>query len=191
MRQLPDIDDDSGDQPRTRVRAVARYTAGWLVVAIAVVAGALLTVGDREEEVGLPPLRETELTEAARAAECEFRTSGGVLVLRPDVSGPPAAAARPDVYTRAPEPTTLVGALRRGIVVIHYRPSLSEEQIDRLARLQQAVPAGTIVTPNRAMPFAVAVTAWRRLLACRDFEDSTMDAIRLFRGRYIGSGPDA
>jgi hypothetical protein len=41
------------------------------------------------------------------------------------------------------------------------------------------------------MPFAVAVTAYRRLLGCRDLNQSSVDAIQLFRGRFVGSGPDA
>ena len=34
------------------------------------------------------------------------------------------------------------------------------------------------------------VTAWRRLLGCSRFGGGTIDAIRLFRGRFIGTGPD-
>jgi len=36
----------------------------------------------------------------------------------------------------------------------------------------------------------VAVVAWRRVLGCREYARGAPDAIRLFRGRFIGSGPD-
>ena len=40
------------------------------------------------------------------------------------------------------------------------------------------------------MRYEVAVAAYRRLLGCTRFTDAAIDAIRLFRGRYIGIGPD-
>jgi hypothetical protein len=46
------------------------------------------------------------------------------------------------------------------------------------------------VTPNEDMPYLVAVVTWRRLLGCRTVSDVTTDAVQLFRGRYLGSGPD-
>jgi hypothetical protein len=34
------------------------------------------------------------------------------------------------------------------------------------------------------------VTAYRRLLGCRELSQPSIDAIQLFRGRFVGSGPD-
>lgn len=171
--------------------ALLLYALGWLLAGLLVVAIAVLIVRDGEgDEISLPPVRETRLSDAARAAGCQLRQSFDPDALRPAVTGPQAPAARPDVYTRAPRSSRLTGALRRGIVVIHYRPSLAGARVDQLERLQQAVPEGTIVAPNAEMPYAVAATAWTRLLGCSRFEDATLDAIRLFRGRFIGRGPD-
>lgn len=153
------------------------------------VAFALLRVG-RDEEVSLPPVRQTELREAAVAAGCELREDRPGLRLAPPVVGPRASAARPGVYSRPIATRALVGAIRTGTIVILYRPPLPEDRVEQLEEIQQAVPGGTIVAPSRGMRYGLAVTAWRRLLGCRRFDGRTIDAVRLFRGRFIGSGPD-
>ncbi len=139
----------------------------------------------------MPPVQETKLEDAATAAGCELRHDILGRVQDPPVAGPRTTApTRPGVYTKIPQQTALIGALRRGIIVIHYRPSLPREQIEQLERLHEALPEGTIVTPNPKMPYEAAATAWQRLLGCRRFREESMDAMRLFRGRYIGLGPD-
>jgi hypothetical protein len=81
--------------------------------------------------------------------------------------------------------------MRHGIVVIQYRPGLSAGLLDVLTALQSAVPKGTIVAPNATrMPYEVAATAWRRVLGCPRLDATTIDAVRLFRGRFVGSTPD-
>lgn len=168
-----------------------RYVAVWLLAgAVVAFVGLQLLRGAGDDEGGLPPVRETELVDASRTAACELRRPRRDQALQPPVSGPPGITSRPGVYEQAPPPAALIGAIRRGVIVIHYRPSLGEEPLAQLQRLQEAVPGGTIVTPNESMPYEVAVTAWRRLLGCRSFRDETLDAIRFFRGRYIGSGPE-
>ncbi|MDP9385056.1 MAG: DUF3105 domain-containing protein [Actinomycetota bacterium] len=176
---------------RPHSRAVLRYAAGWLVAGLAAVglAFALLRLGG-DEEVSLPPVRQTDFTEAAVAAGCELRGDRPAQRLAPPVVGPRAAPARPGVYSRPLSSRALIGAMRMGTVVIHYRPPLSEDRVEQLQKLQQAVPVGTIVAPYDGMRYALAVTAWRRLLGCRRFAGATIDAVRLFRGRFIGSGPD-
>ena len=175
--------------PRPR-SALARYAATWLVAG-AVVAALLVVLLDGEETVELPPVRQIELVEAARAARCDFEQAGN-RPLNPPVEGRAAAPAAPGVYDVSPDVAMLVGALRGGRVVIHYRPGLSTDRVRELERLQEAVPEGTLVVPNATrMRYEVAITAWRRLLGCPRFTDEVIDALRLFRGRYLGSGPDS
>ena len=58
-------------------------------------------------------------------------------------------------------------------------------------RIEQ-IPAGTILAPNGTrMPYALAVTAYRRLLGCPRVTPATLDAVQLFRGRFVGGGPEA
>jgi hypothetical protein len=162
--------------------------AGALVATLAVVA----LDGPAEDTVSLPPVRQTELREAARSAACDLRLTGSFERSNPAAAGPRVATPlAPGVYDRPADADRLVAALRRGVIVIQYRTGLAKRHVKQLQELQRAVPSGTIVAPNgTGMPFAVAATAWRRLLGCPELTDTTIDAIRLFRGRFLGSGPD-
>lgn len=167
------------------------YIAAWAVTGAAVALVIVAVLGGGDDEVALPPVRETELRQAAREAGCELRAGSGRRGDEPPVEGPPARPAAAGFYEDTPGERALVGAMRRGLVVISYRRDLPEEARDLLQTVQSAVPEGTIVAPNDRMRFVVAVTAWRRLLGCPRVAPNMLDALRLFRGRFIGSGPDS
>jgi hypothetical protein len=170
----------------------AGYVAAWLAGTAVVAALAIALLDDGEgEKVSLPPIRETQLVDAARHAGCELRRARARERTDPTVDGPAAAqAANAGFYDDAPDTPTLVAALRRGVVVIHFRPELDDERVDELREVQEAAPNGTIVTPNPTMAFEVAATAYRRLLGCPRATDASMEAALLFRGRFLGSGPE-
>lgn len=178
---------------RSRRRAVAGYVALWLLGA-ALVVGILVALldGAEDENVALPPVRQIDFMTAAQRAGCEVRRPRRGEVTNPPVDG--AAEPRPaspGFKKEAPKVGELLAALRRGVVVIHFRPGLDEARVEQLEVMQRAVPDGTIVTPNATgMRPEVAATAFRRLLSCPRYTDATLDALRLFRGRYVGSGPD-
>jgi hypothetical protein len=180
--------------PRRNRGALAGYVVVWLIGAAAVVGGVAVALsGGGEDTVALPPVRQIELAAAARSAGCEFRRTRRGEVTNPPVDGARAAAPEsPGVKDDPPSrEASLIAALRRGVVVIHYQPGLADDRVDELKKMQEAVPEGTIVTPNTTrMTYAVAATAYHRLLGCAHFTDATLDALRLFRGRYVGSGPD-
>jgi Protein of unknown function (DUF3105) len=182
---------DDGGRNGSRVATLA-YAAAWLVAATVIV-GVLLAVLDTGEpdDVSLPPVHETELARAADRAGCELRRAGSHERLNPPVTGGLGALpARPGFYDESPSASSLLAALRNGVVVIQFR-ELDDSGIDLLRSFQEAVPGGTIVAPNETgMPFVVAVTAYRRLLGCRELNAASVDAIQLFRGRFVGSGPD-
>jgi hypothetical protein len=172
--------------------ATLAYAATWLVAA-AVIVGVLLTVLDSGEpdEVSLPPVHETELRTAAARAGCELeRAHAGERLNPPVLGGAASAPATPGFYEDPLDGESLLAAMREGVIVIHFS-ELAPSDLDLLRDVQDAVPDGTIVVRNdSAMPFVVAVTAYRRLLGCRSLDGSSVDAIQLFRGRFIGSGPD-
>jgi hypothetical protein len=180
-----------GSRNGSRLATLA-YVAAWLVAA-AVIVGVLLAVLDsgEPEEVSLPPVHETELDTAAARAGCELqRAHAGELLNPPVLGGAAAAPAAPGFYEESLDGESLLAAMREGVIVIHFR-DLSSSEVDLLRDFQEAVPDGTIVVRNETgMPFAVAVTAYRRLLGCRTLNQSSVDAIQLFRGRFVGSGPD-
>lgn len=176
------------------VGAIARYAIVCLAIgaAVAGVVVAILGGSDRGTQATLPPVRETQLVKAVEASGCELRRARGREQLTPPVDGPPGTPARPRFYEDAPPLEKLTAALRRGVIVIYYDDGVDGERLELLRSLQMVVPTGTIVAPDATgMPYEVAVTAYRRLLGCERFTDTTIDAIRLFHGRFIGLGPDS
>lgn len=148
--------------------------------------------GGGREEVELPPLQETRLASAARTAGCELRRDRGPGRLNPPATGPRrAAAAAPGVYDAPPPPDEVIAAVRRGIITIQYDEALTGDERDQLEAVQRVLPGGTIVAPNTTrMPYRVAAVGWRNMLGCRRLSGQAIDALRLFRGRYVGRGPD-
>lgn len=191
MRTLERVDlRRGGDGSRL---ATLTYVLGWLVAAAAII-GVLLPVIDdgKPDEISLPPVHETELDKAARQARCELRRARESERLNPPVTGGIGAIpARPGVYETSPGASALAASLRNGVVVIQFR-GLDSDDVELLRTVQEAVPDGTIVAPNdTGMPFAVAVSSYGRLLGCPQLSKESIDAIQLFRGRFVGSGPDA
>jgi hypothetical protein len=175
-----------------RAWPTAAYVAAWLAGA-AVVAGLAIVVLDDGEsgDVALPPIRETQLADAAREAGCELRRLRRGARTDPAVEGPPSAqAAHAGVYDEPPDSGSLVAALRRGVVVIHFHPDLDGGRIDELRDIQESAPNGTILTPNATMAYEVAATAYRRILGCPRATDASLEAALLFHGRFLGSGPE-
>jgi Protein of unknown function (DUF3105) len=187
-RGMPTGSHGDGLKPAGR-KALVAYALGWVVPAAVIVGTALAILHDGEETVALPPVQETELTSAAFDAGCVLRRGRSARGSVP-VDGGPAQPAKPGVYDATPSTPALVAAMRRGVVIIHYAPDLPETDVEQLRTVQESAPKGTLVTPNEHMPYRVAVTAYRRLLGCDRFDGQTADALQLFRGRYVGAGPD-
>jgi hypothetical protein len=181
----------SSEHRPARWPALVFYVVSWLAIGAAVAGVVIALLHGADDEVELPPVRATELTRAADAADCRLRRGGQRASAAPAVEGPRAAPARGGTYTRALPEAGLVGAMRRGAIVIHYRRDLGEDDVERLETLQQTLPRATILVPHEGMPYRLAATAWRRLLGCRQLSARTLDAIQLFRGRYVGQGPEA
>jgi hypothetical protein len=177
----------------TRRGALLLYAAGWLL-GVGLIVGLVLAIfGKGDDTVSLPPVRETELVDAAVHSRCELRTARTGERLNPPVDGPAGRpAAAPGFYDQPLSSAALAAAVRRGIIVIQFRADLDGRDVDALKSLQAAVPVGTIVAPNNTgMRFELAVTAYRRLLGCPRFSAQALDAVQLFRGRFLGSGPDS
>lgn len=169
------------------------YAAAWLAGVGLVVGLVFVFFGAGDGTVSVPPVRETELVDAAVQSRCELRTARPGERLNPPVDGPVGArAAKPGVYDQPVASADLAAAVRRGIIVIQFRDGLDGRLVDALKALQAAMPAGTIVAPNGSgMRFELAVTAYRRMLGCPRFSAQGLDAIQLFRGRFLGSGPES
>jgi hypothetical protein len=174
-------------------RAALAYAAAWLCAAAIVVVPIALLRPDHDASVAVPPIRDTQLMDAARRSHCVLERAGPEQALNPPVDGPARRRpARAGVYQRPLSQVALTSALRHGVVAIQVRDGLDGDTRDTLESIQSALPGGTILAPNGTrMPFAVAVTAYRRLLGCPRITSATLDAVQLFRGRFVGAGPEA
>ena len=173
--------------------AVGRYTLAW-VAAAAVAVGLTRLIADEPARTATAD----PVTLAAQRAGCVLRTdaggatAGSLDVMQPPTFGPPAVPAAAGVYTRAPRTEAVVGSLRRGTVVLQYRADTRRGTVMRLRRVVVLAPFAAIVTPDRTgMRYAVAATAWGRLLGCPRAGPKALMAVQAFALRYRGRGPDA
>lgn len=163
---------------------------------------------DEREGTEPPAWEETNLVAAAEAAQCELRENlpnEGATHLPPD-SDPPDYKTNPPTsgnhveppyqqadgaYSEPPNPINVVHSLEHGRIAIQYSPDLSEEDQLALRGLYDTLYAGALLFPNPDMPYAVAVTSWRNLLGCEQFEGAaTLDAIRAFGAAKFGKSPE-
>ena len=171
----------------TNLRALAAYIAGW--IATAGVAAVLGLLAVRTISPDTSPLRRHDPIAAVRD-RCVVRAT--TAPQRPPVAGRRSAPAGTGVYSASPSVRRLVGALRRGVVIVQYRPGLSGTDVERLRRTFGSTAGLRIVTPDAtAMPYVVAGTAWGRLIGCRRLDASVISALSRFATRYQGLGPDA
>ncbi len=175
-------------------RRLATYVLSWVAAGAMTTAVVLVLLrsGDgprRAPTVTLPPVREIALVDAVRKSRCRLQRSRRGSPLRAATARTQPAAPR--IYNAAPATQTLNAATRRGIIVIQYHPQTPAKRIEQLRQLQRTVPHGTILAP--ATPTrrdALIVASYQRLLRCPQISDATLNALHLFRGRFIGRGPE-
>lgn len=177
---------------------VVRYATTWLVAGCLAAGAVVIAVRGTSEPRPARPATVAEPRASAPAASCVVRRDSGrvassaLRVMQPPTLGPRARPAPPGIHTRPLPPAALVGALRRGVIVVQYRPSLRRALVKRLRREFGGDDPPTIVTPDATgMRFAVAVTAWSRLLGCASARGDALAAAHDFRRRHAGVGPDA
>jgi hypothetical protein len=177
---------------RASAVAIGRYALAWIAAVAIAVGFARILFADAQ-----PVARVDPVTLAAQQAGCVVRsdaggaTAGELDVMQPPTFGPPAAPAATGVYTRAPRTEAVIGSLRRGVVVLQYRMGTPRETVVALRRLVALAPFASIVTPDRTgMRYAVAATAWGRLLGCPRASGKALVAVHAFAMRYRGRGPD-
>lgn len=160
------------------------YLAGWLLAGLLVAAAALLVLGGGDSGSGtrpaVPTVKEIKLVDAMRSARCRMRA-------RLPRSSPQPRVPRPGVFDAPLDPAMQERALARGIVVIEYRRDLPGWFVRQLEAVQRVIPAGTIVAPApERRTHALRAVAHRRVLTCADIGRSALDAVQLFRGRFVG-----
>lgn len=170
-------------------RSTLRYATGWLAAGVVVLGLVLFVAGRPEPKVTLPPVQGTSLASAVRTSGCDLRVAVEGRPTDPPTDGDAEGlAVAPGAYEDPVAPERLVAAMRRGLVVLHFRPDrVADEVPDELEVVREALPRATILAPDLDMPYAVAITAYRRLLGCERYDRRALDAMRFFRGRFVGS----
>jgi hypothetical protein len=176
---------------RTSRQALVRYAAAWLLAGLA--AALLVVLALRQAESDPRPGRAADPLQQVTASGCVLEDPRGrpANVSRPPVAGPPARPVSDGMYSEPQRRERLVGALRRGVVVIQYERRLPAAEVALLRRAFEApVPRRVVAPDGSGMTFKVAATAWGRLIGCSKLDDRVTEALRRFARRYAGRGPD-
>jgi Protein of unknown function (DUF3105) len=155
-----------------------------------------------------------DLNAAARAAGCELKDSRATGVASHTASldekvnykdNPPTNGrhfgepAEDGLYYEAPPDEMLVHSLEHGRVIVWAKPGLPRDVRQTIRALFDEDDYQMLVVPRRNMEPAVAATAWNRdpapggtgrTLACDEWNDDVVDAIRAFRDEHRSNGPE-
>ncbi|MEK6251386.1 MAG: DUF3105 domain-containing protein [Actinomycetota bacterium] len=159
-----------------------------------------------------PPVKVSNLKLAAKKAGCVLRLGlpdEGHTHIPPDSpnpdykTNPPTSGTHVDVpfqqadgaYLEEPKEIFFVHSLEHGRMEIQYSPKLAERDQLALRGLYDTLYGGTLLFPNKQMPYKVAATTWTNLIGCKTYKGPiTLDAVRDFGkttwGRF-GSEPVA
>jgi hypothetical protein len=206
-------------QAHARRRLVAVTLAALFGVGI-VVAGIVLATSGGDDPASTrsadgatvppPPVRERDLSAAAKAAGCTVRehanegsehVEGPVNDYR---TNPPTSGAHNQVPAEdgfydpggSPAKENAVHSLEHGRVLFQYKPGTDARRRAQLEAVANEDVKGQggyhtlLLENNTEMDAEVAATAWTRSLTCARFTDRSFDALRAFRESYVDKGPE-
>ena len=94
-------------------------------------------------------------------------------------------------YAEPISPLRYIHALEHGRVALAYSSELPEQAQLELKGLFDDDAGAILLFPYDEMPYAVAAVAWTRLLGCESYAGAaTLSAVRSFRDRWRGRGPE-
>jgi hypothetical protein len=159
-------------------------------------------------KIKLPDPRTTDLQAAAKAAGCTVKTekdegrghedktfTEADYKTNPPTSGTHyPVAAQDGIYEPGNSPALgeSTHSLEHGRIDVQYKPGTSK---DVIAKLEAFVGENggyhmLLFENTTKMQPALAATAWDQSLKCDRVTDSTWDALRTFRDRYLDKGPE-
>lgn len=167
---------------------------------------------DCREGTAPPPIQFGDLEESAKQASCELKLElpdeGNTHVpdsepVRYETTPPTSGNHNPvpisdgafttpvtDDTSKKPNIRNQVHAMEHGRILIHYKPSLSEENQLALKGVFDEEPGGVLLFPDPTIPYDVAVTAWTNEVLCPTYSATVLDVVRNFRDTYLGNGPE-
>ncbi len=163
-----------------------------------------------DERVGVttkpgPLATADKLPQAAKAAKCVLRNpkDEGSTHLLPSQPAPkygsnPAVSGNHDPIPLANgvyrSPITnfrhALHTLEHGRVEIQYQPDLPEADQLKLKGVIDEDFRDMVMFQNEKMQWQVAAAAWDHYLGCKTYSEKVLDAIRAFRDKYRGNGPE-
>ena len=197
----------------SRRKRLGIVLGGVVAAAVALIVVLAVASGDEtspEVRGVLPPARETNEAEAARAAGCELQTHrsegrGHTSETVQYKTNPPTSGshdptpAQEGIYPAdgPPDLEQSVHALEHGRVLIQYKAGLPQREVDRLRTLAETFEVkgtagyhGLFFQNQTNMPAQVAATAWTKSLTCPRMNDRVFDAIRTFWRTNVDKAPE-
>jgi hypothetical protein len=145
-----------------------------------------------------PAVKVGDLTAAAQKAGCTLRLGlpdEGHTHIAPDSptphygTNPPTSGRHVEppfqqadgAYLKEPKEIDFVHSIEHGRLEIQYSPKLATKDQLALRGLYNTLYGGTLLFPNKQMPYEVAATTWTNLMGCPKYKGAiTLDAIRDF-----------
>ncbi len=195
------ISSDDGDQNLERAGAIGECENAHIAPGTGIASGLAC---DNRRGAPLPDLRQGDPQLASRTAGCrleiDLRSEGTAHVppnipvpyrTDPATSGPMYDDTIADgAYLTTPPAPHVVHSLEHGRIAIQYDPSLPDSAQLLLKSISDQAPEQVLLFPNREMGPTVAAAAWRKLLACPDYNARVLDAVRTFRDVYRDQGAE-
>jgi uncharacterized protein DUF3105 len=161
----------------------------------------------------VPAANVSDLSAAAKAAGCQLKSFKAtsrehVTDINAKIhysSNPPTSGrhyevpADDGVYSESPPVIQLVHNLEHGRIVIWAKPALPKGDREGLKAFFDEDSYQMVLVPKSDMPYQVAATAWGQdpapqgtgyLLGCPRYSPKIFDALRDFRDRHRGRGPE-
>jgi hypothetical protein len=203
------LEREAAEQKAAKRKRLLQIIGGVVVGAVVVVGIVLVIAGG-----GKDAKRDSKgLTASAKAAGCVVKTfpdEGAAHVAKtltaadyktnPPTSGDHNINPAPDgVYAPGNEPEiqNWVHTLEHGRIIFMYKPGTAAGRISQLQTLfnEKVLDSGNgyhsvLMQNNTKMPFAVAAVAWRHYVACPEFTDKSLVAMRDFRTVYVDTAPE-
>jgi uncharacterized protein DUF3105 len=144
------------------------------------------------------PVKVADLKAAASKAGCVLRLglrNEGQTHIAPDAptphykTNPPTSGNHVEppfqqadgAYLKEPKEIDFVHSIEHGRMEIEYSPKLANKDQLALRGLYDTLYAGTLLFPEKQMPYDVAAVTWTNMLGCPKYKGSiTLDAIRDF-----------
>ena len=161
----------------------------------------------------VPAANISDVTAAAKAANCELKSFKAtsrehVTDINAKIhysSNPPTSGrhyeqpANDGIYSVSPPVIQLVHNLEHGRIVIWAKPTLPRAARAALKAFVDEDSYQMVLVPKADMPYQVAASAWGQdpvpngtgyLLGCRNYSPKIFDALRDFREKHRGRGPE-